>query len=788
MRFLPLLALLFFVTPAPAAPLTLERIMAHPDWIGPPVENARFSHDGRHAIFELRAEGTQLRDTWMLDLESGEAARVDDAGKGQIDAGQRVLDRAGRRALFVRDGEVFLRDLASGALRQLSASGRNAQEARFSADETRVHLREGQAWFAVDLATGLLRPAFELRAEKAPGEESPDSLREMQLRLIETLARERAERDRQREAAKARALADPTVNAPPFFLGDEVEIVFTSLAPDERHVVVATVPKAGDRGRVGQMPNYVTESGYEEFEEVRTRVGRNPPKPQSLHLIDLVERTIRPLPLATLPGIDEDPLAFLRGDAKQPTPGRRANAAGKAERGVQLNGIVWARDGQRVALRLRSIDNKDRWIAGIDFAKAALKPLHRLHDPAWINWAFNDFGFLPDDRTLWYLSEETGYSQFYTLADGARRPTRHTRGDYEFWQPTIGRDGRHVWLMSNHGDPTRNGVYRLDLQSNELMEVGGFDFIDDYALSLDQTQMLLTFSASYLPPQLAWFPAAGGLGRILTDTRSEAYRAMQWLEPEFVAVPSRHGAPRPILSKLYAPAEIDPERRYPVVLFVHGAGYLQNTHRGWPVYFREQMFHNLLVQHGYIVLDMDFRASAGYGRDWRTAIYRQMGHPEVEDYLDGIAWLAEHFPIDRERVGIYGGSYGGFVTFMALFREPEHFKAGAALRPVSDWAMYNHGYTSNILNTPDLDPEAYRRSSPIEHVEGFRGHLLMAAGILDDNVFYQDVVRLAQRLIELRKHNWELASYPLERHAYQHPESWYDQYRRIFELFERTLK
>jgi dipeptidyl aminopeptidase/acylaminoacyl peptidase len=125
---------------------------------------------------------------------------------------------------------------------------------------------------------------------------------------------------------------------------------------------------------------------------------------------------------------------------------------------------------------------------------------------------------------------------------------------------------------------------------------------------------------------------------------------------------------------------------------------------------------------------------------------------------------------------------------MAQMREPGLFKAGAALRPVSDWTSYNHGYTANILNTPDVDPEAYKVSSPIEYAEGLRGHLLIAHGMVDDNVFYQDSVRMAQRLIELKKDNWELASYPLERHAYTQPESWYDQYRRIFKLFERTLK
>ncbi|MCC5861550.1 MAG: S9 family peptidase [Gammaproteobacteria bacterium] len=179
--------------------------------------------------------------------------------------------------------------------------------------------------------------------------------------------------------------------------------------------------------------------------------------------------------------------------------------------------------------------------------------------------------------------------------------------------------------------------------------------------------------------------------------------------------------------------------------------------------------------------------AGGAGPEGPTAIYRQMGTPELEDLVDGARWLVETHGADPTRIGLYGGSYGGFMTFMALFKAPEVFAAGAALRPVTDWMHYNHRYTSNILNTPEVDPEAYRRSSPIEFAEGLEGALLITHGMLDDNVFYQDVVRLAQRLIDLEKTDWELASYPLERHAFVRPSSWLDQYRRILALFERTI-
>jgi dipeptidyl aminopeptidase/acylaminoacyl peptidase len=200
------------------------------------------------------------------------------------------------------------------------------------------------------------------------------------------------------------------------------------------------------------------------------------------------------------------------------------------------------------------------------------------------------------------------------------------------------------------------------------------------------------------------------------------------------------------------------------------------------------MFNHLLASRGYVVLDMDYRASAGYGRDWRTAIYRHMGGTDLDDIVDGANWLVKTQRVNAKRIGLYGGSYGGFITLMAMFTQPDVFAAGAALRPVTDWAHYNHGYTSNILNEPQNDAEAYRQSSPIYFADRLKGALLICHGMVDTNVHFQDTVRLVQRLIELRKENWELAVFPVEDHGFEQDTSWADEYKRILKLFETNLK
>ena len=532
------------------------------------------------------------------------------------------------------------------------------------------------------------------------------------------------------------------------------------------------------------MPLYVTESGYEEFENVRTRVGRNDPAPHTLWAVDLASGKAEKVSFDALPGIAADPLADLRKAAgKDALTGNRPVHVGA---GFGSPSMVWNADGSQAAVMLRSVDNKDRWIGAYTPGKAALDNRHRLTDNAWINWNYNDFGWLPDGRTLWLLSEQSGYSHLYTQA-GTARPRALTSGNWEASMPVLSGDGNSFYFLCNQAWPGDYEVCNVSVNGGDVREVTALDGVEDFSLSPDGSQVLVRWSASYIPQQLAVVPAAGGEARKLTDTRSAQFKARTWVQPQMVKVPSKHGAGH-IWAKYYGPEEMEPGKQYPIVMFVHGAGYLQNVHARYPNYFREQMFHNLLVQEGYIVLDMDFRASEGYGRNWRTAIYRNMGHPELEDYLDGLDWLVETKQGDRERAGIYGGSYGGFMTFMALFRAPGAFKAGAALRPVGDWMQYNHQYTSNILNTPEIDPEAYRKSSPIWYAEGLQDHLFIGHGMMDDNVFFQDSVNLSQRLIELRKDNWYMTAYPLERHGYTRSDSWFDQYRRIHKLFNQTLK
>jgi len=763
----------------------LKQIMADPQWIGPPVEEAWWQLDGEAVYYRIEREDSELYDIHRINLANDEDTIVDYATQANMDGSDPVVHSGTGRIVFVRNGNLFARLPGRDELLQLTRSTESDAQPVFSPEGDRVAFRRGSQWWVYDLVDRLGWPVADLRFEDEPKDEPEDELAKMQLRLFESLRDQREDKQEARTEAEKAAAEDPSRSVAPWYLGEGMEPGASALSPSGRWLVLAVQPASHDDGQGGHMPHYVTQSGYIDVEDVRTRVGRNAPAPSKLWLLDLENREKHELGFEGLPGIGDDPLADLKNEQDIDPLGD------DEERELSISGLAWHPEGELAAVQLRAIDNKDRWTAVLDTTtdEPTLNNRHRLTDAAWINWYFNDFGWLPDSEALWLLSEETGYSHFYTVDARSGGPRQHTSGDFEIFDPVVRQDGESVLLLANRSHPSEYGLYRLDLGSDKLERVTEHQGIESFTvLPGGDEHVLVRYSESYLPPQAALVDIDSGEFEALTDTRSDQYKSVEWQQPEIVGVPSSH-VDRPIWSKFY-PARGEPAHggdKHPVVLFVHGAGYLQNTWLRYPNYFREQMFHNLLTERGYHVLDMDYRASAGYGRDWRTAIYRQMGTPELEDLIDGVDWLVENHNADPGRVGVYGGSYGGFMAFMAMFRAPEVFEAGAALRPVTDWAHYNHFYTSNILNTPEVDPEAYRRSSPIEFAEGLEGHLLIAHGMLDDNVFYQDSVRLAQRLIELEKNHWEMASYPMERHGFSRPDSWRDEYWRILNLFERTI-
>lgn len=776
----------------------LELIMSNPDWMGNGPENAIWSDDNSHIFYQKKNKGNKLRSWYKLSIKDGIAKPYQNSLDIQSQKGKLSADK--KFKVFTYQGDVYLKNMQDGAITRKTRTPEKESSPQFIGESLDIVFWQGNKLLKLSTNGTLDTLANIALKNPKPKKHKYQYLQKQQLKYFKSLSQAKMNRDLKDKQQKA--LVKKALNAHTYFLGKNNEIIGRDVSTDANFVALVLRDKTHDRGKVEIMPRYVTESGHIETQKIRTLVGQNNPANHFVVLLDLRKYQQSEVSVKKLPDIHTDRLKKIR---MQAIKWHRNNGATKSEaedlvradatRHVYVMDLKWSPDSKNLAIQYRAIDNKDRWIATVGLDKITGKLInavsqHQLTDKGWINWNFNRFGWLPDSRTLWYQSEQSGYSHLYLKSVNKSRVTRLTKGKWEVYVPVLSKDGKSIYFKANKKHPGIYEIYRVEVNSGKTQQLTDLGGSNEFKLSPDESRLLIMHSTITHHPEIyVKSLKENSPAKTLTQTMSKEYLDIPWVIPEIVPVPSSH-VKDPIYTKVYKPKNFSKSstRKYPAVVFVHGAGYTQNSHYGWAYYFHEMMFHTLLVNQGYIVIDMDYRGSKGYGRDWRTAIYRQMGHPEVDDLEDGVNWMVKNLNVDRKRVGIYGGSYGGFLTFMSLFRKPDLFAAGAALRPVSDWAHYNHGYTSNILNTPAIDPMAYENSSPIEFVDGLSKPLLICSGMLDDNVFFQDSVRMVQRLIELKKQNFEMAIFPMEHHAFKIASSWLNEYRRIYKLMETEVK
>ncbi|MFQ5627513.1 MAG: prolyl oligopeptidase family serine peptidase [bacterium] len=767
--------------------LTVAKIMQGTSWIGHSPRNLFWSEDSKRIYFYWNPENADADSLYKIAPKDGSPEKVSLVERKAIPAARGIYSRDYSKKLFIRDGDLFLYHIKQNDLIRLTRTLARENNARFSQNETAVTFQQGNSLFQIELNTGSITQIVEFAKGKKPkddpqpGTDIEKYLRHEEMNLIKILDERKAKSDRRRQVSREQSDAPPKI-----YINTQL-IENPALSPDGRFVTVRLRqnPKDGKRTIV---PSYVDESGFAKDLTARPKVG-SPNTTYKFAFVDLSHDSLIYIRPDTLPGIFDTP-EYTEAPKSNTKTASKDNSKKRKSRNVVFWGPYWSKDGQNAFVVAGSRDNKDRWLALLDLPSGNLTPFEHQHDEAWIGgpnifgrFSGGSVGWMPDNQRIWFFSEETGYSHLYTYDVATHKKQALTSGEFEVYSPSISRDKKFWYFTANNAHPGERHFYRMPLEGGKWEKLTSLPGRNEALLSPDGKQLLVRRSYMNQPWELYVQKARTGAEvQQLTTSTTKEWRAYPWRIPEIVRIPASDGA-KPY-ARLYRPDRPNGAG----VIFVHGAGYLQNAHKWWSSYYREYMFHNLLADKGYTVLDIDYRGSAGYGRDWRTAIYRHMGGKDLDDQVDGAKYLIDALGVDPNRIGIYGGSYGGFITLMAMFTKPEIFKAGAALRSVTDWAHYNHGYTSNILNIPQADTLAFRRSSPIYYfAEGLKGHLLMCHGMIDTNVHFQDVVRLAQRLIELGKENWELAVYPLEGHGFREPSSWTDEYSRILKLFEETL-
>ena len=765
-------------------PLTVEKIMRDPKWIGVAPSNVFWSEDGKQLYFNWNPDKNAGDSLYTISLTSTTPQKVSPAVRRALPPVSGTYTRGRSKKLFEKNGDIFLLEITSGKVTQITFTNDREFNPAFSSDERKVLFTAGLNLFSWEIATGTYAQLTDFRKGTKKTDtkltEQEKWLKADQLAYFDVLR----ERSVNKKASEKIQKSDKPRRPKEIYI-EEKNIDQLQLCPDGKSITFRLTKVANPKSTI--VPSYVTESGFTEDITARTKVG-GAQNSYELLVYNVEKDTVLSAKTDGIPGIFDAP-DYKKDYPTKPVKDDKAKEKKPEPRPVVIFGPYWSEDGKNNVVVARAQDNKDRWLLTLDVATQKLKQLDRQRDEAWVGGPGTGFGpgaiGWVSNTQLWFQSEVTGYSHLYVYDFVTDKKQALTSGKYEVQSAELSKDKKFFYLTTNEVHPGEKHFYKLPVTGGKAEKLTSMTGANEGTLSPDEKWIAVRNSYSNRPWELFLQEnLTGGKAKTqqITNSLSAEFKSYAWREPEITTFKARDGAD--VYTRVFRPAKPNGA----AVVFVHGAGYLQNAHKWWSSYFREYMFHNLLAERGYTVLDMDYRASAGYGRDWRTGIYRFMGGKDLTDNVDGAKWLVEKYNIDPRRIGVYGGSYGGFITLMAMFTTPDVFAAGAALRPVTDWAHYNHGYTSSILNEPTTDSIAYAKSSPLYYADGLKGHLLICHGMVDVNVHFEDAVRLTQRLIELGKDNWELAPYPVEDHGFVEPSSWTDEYKRILKLFETKLK
>lgn len=757
--------------------------MRDPKWMGVAPSNYRWSADSKKVFFNWNPENKEKEQLYSISIMGGKPQKEEQKTMEKLISP--TYNATGTSALFEKEGDIYIFNPKSKEEQQLTNTLERESGSKFLTNGSIVYQR-GDNLFVVDLKTSETKQLTNfIRGKKSDAPErkklSPQDvwLKAEQTELFDVLKKEK------RPAASGRfgfgrgAAFTPEKSIKAIYLDDKF-LSGLDVSPDGRYVSYKLITMAAS-GENTIVPSYVTGSGYTEDIQGRTKVG-GPMSTSENYIYDDQKDTVYSVHTEQIPGIKDLP-DYVKDYPKQLEERKKKDE----DRTVNLSGPFWNEAGTTAVIVADALDNKDLWILKLDAATGNLSLIDRQRDEAWIGGpgvGARNIGWLNNSQ-IYYQSEASGYSHLYLANAGTGEKKQLTSGKWEVQTLQLSKDKKTFYITANKEHPGITHFYKLSALGGDLQQITSMKGGNEITLSPDEKWLAINYSYMDKPWELYLQENKPGAKAVqVTSSSSAEFSSYKWRQPDLVSFKNRYGSE--VYARVYPAANSHPNR--PAIVFVHGAGYLQNVHYWWSQYFREYMFNNLLADNGYTVIDIDYTASSGYGRDHRTGIYRHMGGKDLTDQVDGVKMLVEKYNVDPKHVGLYGGSYGGFITLMALFTEPDVFASGAGLRSVTDWAHYNHGYTSNILNEPYHDELAYKRSSPIYFADGLKGNLLMCHGMVDENVHFQDIVRLSQRLIELGKNNWELAVYPVEDHGFVQPSSWTDEYKRIFKLFETTLK
>src|SRR4051794_33796429 len=611
------IALLFAVVALAAAAqqfdLSIDNIMRGPGLYGWTPEDVRWSPDGQHVYFSWKLYSDTLehdRDTYVVNRDGGGLRKLSDEEKKDAPPANAQWTRDKHRAVYLDDGDVFLWDGKRHALTQTNDVESAPQ---FTFDENRVTFVRANNVFAIELANGSLAQLTNIVApdDKGPnvtlwddaakkGTASQEYIKAEERKLLDIVDR----KAKKREEDEARRKREHPIK--PFKLDKKQTVVNVRLSPDGKTIVLV-INAESDKAKKTIVPNYITETVYTDTIPGREKVGDAQP-PSRIAVVSTsngdikwFEHGLKPLPADAMQQKNDEGKASEQKTEKSADTQRES--AQPKEREVNLRAPIWSEDGKHAFVVVRSSDNKDAWVMEFDPATAKGRTIVTMHDDAWLRFAdAQSFGWANND-TIYYLSEATGFMHLYEVPFSGGAPKQLTSGKWEVDAAVLSDDKKSFYLTTSEESPFVRHLYRIPVAGGTSTKLTSMDGDNEAIVSPDGNAIANVYSYTNKPPELYVS------GKRVTTSPAPEFANYKWLDVPIVRVPARDGVQVP--ARIYKPANWKGGH---AVIFVHGAGYLQNVNRFWSSYAREYMFHHLLMSKGYLVLDIDYRGSCGNRR------------------------------------------------------------------------------------------------------------------------------------------------------------------------------
>lgn len=443
--------------------------------------------------------------------------------------------------------------------------------------------------------------------------------------------------------------------------------------------------------------------------------------------------------------------------------------------------VNWLGDGSAVAVEKlnRAQDRLSLFFADAGGGRADL--VMEESSPAWINVS-DVKHFYKERRQFLWGSERDGYLHLHLFNLDGTPIAQVTRGEWVV-QDLDGVDEKkkRIYFTANEGNPIEQHLFRIDENGKGMKRLTAAEGTHTITMSPDCRWYIDSHTSQTQPARATVHNADGKLLFELGSAATDEFAALRLPAAEYFTI-GHEG--RTYHCRMMKPLDFDPAKKYPVIVYTYGGPHAQVVTNAWS---RHDYFHAYMAQRGYLVFTLDNRGSSGRGKAWEEAIAKRLGEVELADQVAGVNYLKSLPYVDGDRIGIWGWSYGGYMTLMAMFTAPGVFKAGAAVAPVADWRLYDSIYTERYMKLPAENAAGYDASAPLTHADSLRGGLLVLHGDADDNVHVQNAMALARKLIDAGK-DFDLMLFPQKEHSIHGPADRLFLYRKMAAFFDRELR